>query len=129
MQFVAISGMPFSAVGQVLPRLSTMLLRSSENGTSSTFITELCQILPNHLFQNCRLCKLLLQLRGQPLHLLLEWFAVVFGFRRAHIAAWREDEAVRPDFLEFCGFAEARDVLIGRREFESDSPFFSFIEE
>jgi hypothetical protein len=36
MQLVAISGIPRSAVGQVLPRLSITVLRSSENGISST---------------------------------------------------------------------------------------------
>src|SRR5438874_10936709 len=44
MQLVAISGMPSSAVGHVLPRLSTTSDRRCENGMPSNAIPKLLQV-------------------------------------------------------------------------------------
>ena len=62
---------------------------------------------PDGLFQFRRFRKLFLQRGGEPFHLLLERLAVVFDFLRAHVAAGREDVAVRADFFQLGGFAEA----------------------
>src|SRR5438105_3623644 len=70
------------------------------------------QISSNRLLDLRRFHELFLQRRGEAFHPVLERFAVVFGFLRAYVAARCEDEAVRADFFELHGFAEAGDVLV-----------------
>ena len=57
---------------------------------------------------------LLAQLRHQPLHLLVERFAVLFLLGGADVAARREDVAVFADFLQGRALAEARYVAVNR---------------
>ena len=57
-------------------------------------------VLANGLLQLRRFRELLLQRRGEAFHLLLERFAVVFGFFRTNVTTRREDESVRADFIE-----------------------------
>jgi hypothetical protein len=56
----------------------------------------------------------LLQICGEPLHLLLEWFAVVLGGLRADVTPRPEHMAVLADVVVLRSLAETRDILIER---------------
>jgi len=58
------------------------------------------EVCSNRLFQLGGFGELLFEFRGEAFRLLLERFAVVFGFFRTNVTTRREDESVRADFIE-----------------------------
>jgi hypothetical protein len=82
------------------------------NRTPLHSITQLLQVLPDCLIEPTGFNLLLVELRHQPLHPLLERFVVFFLLGGADVAAGDEDVAVLADFIERGRFAETGDVAV-----------------
>src|SRR5690625_2346109 len=78
-------------------------------------IPKLPQVGFDRRIQPRRFLLLFTPLGTESLHLFCKWFAIVFLFRRAHIAAGGEHMAVLADLLQRRGLAEAGHVGVFAR--------------
>jgi len=78
---------------------------------------QLLEVLSNLRFELGAFCELFLELRRQPLHLLVKRFAVILNFLGANVTARRENVAVRGDLFGGGVLAEAGGILVLARTF------------
>src|SRR6266480_2763474 len=85
---------------------------SSLTNSHSVAIAQFCQGGSDSSIELPCFRLLFAQYLCEPLHLLLERFAVVLGGFSADVAAWREHMSVLANVLEFRGLREAGDVRV-----------------